>query len=61
VVSITQNVEIECKQVACAIASYVEGTGVAPAQVRALDEHLAICPECSEELAALGRALLCIM
>lgn len=59
--------EISCDQLLDRLAAYVESGAAAadaarrpaalPPELAAVRDHLAICPECTEELTALLRAL----
>lgn len=56
----TSDDEISCQacedQIAQFAESQVTGKGIPPA-LRAIEEHLKICPECTEELEYIRRAL----
>lgn len=55
----TTDDEISCQQCEDQIAQFVESqlAGSLPNALRAIEEHLKICPECTEELALIRRAL----
>ena len=60
VVADTVSDEISCDELLNRISAYVEraAAGAAdPSLIKAVDDHLRICPECTEEYDALLKAL----